>query len=67
MSARSKFGGGVFGTADHSKPIVSGEARIDEGAILEGPCFIEGREIDSYSVGRVKAIRLLSSDFFSCT
>jgi NDP-sugar pyrophosphorylase family protein len=36
-----KFGGGTFGSADHSRPIVSPEARIDEGAVLESPCFID--------------------------
>jgi NDP-sugar pyrophosphorylase family protein len=38
-----KFGGGVFGSAATSpaKPIVSEEARVDEGVVLEGPCFID--------------------------
>ncbi|HEX4914339.1 MAG TPA: NDP-sugar synthase [Vicinamibacterales bacterium] len=52
-----KFGGGLFGSADHSKPIVSAEARIDEGAVIEGPCFIDagahikkGAKIGPYSV-----------------
>jgi NDP-sugar pyrophosphorylase family protein len=52
-----KFGGGVFGSADHSKPIVSAEARVDEGAVLEGPCFVDagahikkGATIGPYSV-----------------
>ena len=52
-----KFGGGVFGSAEHSKPIVSDEARIDEGAVIEGPCFIDagahikkGAKIGPYSV-----------------
>jgi len=55
-----KFSGGVFGGAaavDRSRPVVSGEARIDEGATLEGPCFIDagvhvkkGARIGPYSV-----------------
>jgi NDP-sugar pyrophosphorylase family protein len=47
----------VFGSAEHSKPIVSDEARIDEGAVIEGPCFIDagahikkGAKIGPYSV-----------------
>src|SRR5687768_14175485 len=36
-----KFSGGVFGSANRLQPIVSGEARIDDGAELEGPCFID--------------------------
>jgi NDP-sugar pyrophosphorylase family protein len=55
-----KFSGGVFGGAaavDRSRPMVSGEARIDEGATLEGPCFIDagvhvkkGAKIGPYTV-----------------
>ena len=52
-----KFGGGVFGSAEHSKPIVSGDARIDEGAVIEAPCFIDagahikkGATVGPYSV-----------------
>jgi NDP-sugar pyrophosphorylase family protein len=39
-----KFAAGVFGqiaTADRSQPMVSGDARIDDGATLEGPCFVD--------------------------
>jgi NDP-sugar pyrophosphorylase family protein len=32
---------GNAGSVDRSRPIVSGEARIDDGAILESPCFID--------------------------
>ena len=55
-----RFSGGVFGggaAVDRSRPMVSGEARIDEGATLEGPCFIDagvhvkkGAKIGPYSV-----------------
>ncbi|MGH9218627.1 MAG: sugar phosphate nucleotidyltransferase [Vicinamibacterales bacterium] len=55
-----RFSGGVFGggaAVDRSRPIVSGEARIDDGATLEGPCFIDagvhvkkGATIGPYSV-----------------
>jgi NDP-sugar pyrophosphorylase family protein len=52
-----KFAGGVFGHANRAQPIVSGEARIDEGARLEGPCFIDagvhvkkGAKIGPYTV-----------------
>jgi NDP-sugar pyrophosphorylase family protein len=52
-----KFSGGAFGSVDRSQPIVSGEARIDEGAILESPCFIDagahvkkGAKIGPYAV-----------------
>ncbi len=39
-----KFAAGVFGqvaTADRSQPMVSDDARIDDGATLEGPCFVD--------------------------
>jgi NDP-sugar pyrophosphorylase family protein len=36
-----KFAGGLFAAADRSKPIVSPEARVEEGVTLEGPCFID--------------------------
>jgi len=54
-----KFSGGVFAGAavDRSRPVVSGEARIDDGATLEGPCFIDagvhvkkGAKIGPYTV-----------------
>ena len=55
-----KFSGGVFGGAamvDRSRPMVSDEARIDEGVTLEAPCFIDagvhvkkGATIGPYSV-----------------
>lgn len=52
-----KFGGGVFGSAQHSKPIVAADARIDEGAVIEGPCFVDagahvkkGARIGPYTV-----------------
>jgi NDP-sugar pyrophosphorylase family protein len=36
-----KFSAGSFAHVDRSKPIVSPEARIDEGATLAAPCFID--------------------------
>jgi NDP-sugar pyrophosphorylase family protein len=52
-----KFAGGLFKTANRTKPIVSPEARIDEGATISGPCFIDagahikaGATIGGYSV-----------------
>jgi NDP-sugar pyrophosphorylase family protein len=36
-----KFSAGVFANRDRSKPIVSPEARIDEGATLDATCFID--------------------------
>lgn len=52
-----KFAGGLFQTADRTKPIVSPEARIDDGATLTGPCFIDagahikaGATVGAYSV-----------------
>ena len=52
-----KFAGGLFKSADRTKPIVSPEARIDEGATISGPCFIDagahikaGATIGGYSV-----------------
>jgi NDP-sugar pyrophosphorylase family protein len=36
-----KFKGGVFATADRSKPMVSPEARIEDGVTFEGPCFVD--------------------------
>jgi NDP-sugar pyrophosphorylase family protein len=52
-----KFSGGSFSSADRTQPIVSAEARIDDGAILEGPCFIDagahvkkGAKIGPYAV-----------------
>jgi NDP-sugar pyrophosphorylase family protein len=52
-----KFAGGVFANADPTKPIVSPEARIEDGVTLVGPCFIDagvhvksGARIGPYSV-----------------
>jgi NDP-sugar pyrophosphorylase family protein len=36
-----RFNGGLFATADRSKPIVAPDARIEEGARLEAPCFVD--------------------------
>lgn len=36
-----KFAGGVFAAADRSKPMVSPEARIEDGVTFEGPCFVD--------------------------
>jgi NDP-sugar pyrophosphorylase family protein len=52
-----KFAGGIFRSADRSRPIVAGDARIDDGAILEGPCFVDagvhvkkGAKVGPYTV-----------------
>ncbi len=52
-----KFSGGVFATADRSRPIISPEARIDDGVSITGPCFIDagvqvksGASIGPYTV-----------------
>jgi NDP-sugar pyrophosphorylase family protein len=52
-----KFSAGVFAKADRRRPIVSADARVDEGATLETPCFIDagvhvkaGARIGAYSV-----------------
>jgi NDP-sugar pyrophosphorylase family protein len=36
-----KFRGGIFAAADRGRPMVSAEARIEEGATIDGPCFID--------------------------
>ena len=36
-----KFAAGVFAGADRSKPMVSPEARIEDGVRFEGPCFVD--------------------------
>lgn len=52
-----RFAGGLFRTADRTVPIVSPDARIDAGATLEGPCFVDagahikpGATIGAYAV-----------------
>ena len=52
-----RFVGGVFATADRHQPIVSSDARIEEGVRLEAPCFVDsgahikaGAVIEPYSV-----------------
>lgn len=52
-----KFAGGPFASADRTKPIVSAEARIEDGATLVAPCFIDagahvksGARIGPYTV-----------------
>ena len=37
-----RFAGGLFATADRHQPIVGADARIEEGARLEAPCFVDG-------------------------
>src|SRR5919109_501833 len=37
-----RFHGGLFAKADRTKPIVAPDARIEEGAVLLPPCFIDG-------------------------
>jgi len=52
-----KFAGGLFATADRTRPIVHPEARVEDGATISGPCFIDagahikaGATIGGYSV-----------------
>jgi len=52
-----RFAGGLFRTADRTVPIVAPDARIDAGATLEGPCFVDagahikpGATIGAYAV-----------------
>ena len=52
-----KFAGGLFATADRTRPIVHPEARIEDGATISGPCFIDagahvkaGATIGGYTV-----------------
>ena len=52
-----KFAGGVFATADPGKPVVSPDARIEDGVELHAPCFIDagahvksGARIGPYTV-----------------
>ena len=52
-----RFTGGLFATADRTQPIVSPEARIEDGVTLTGPCFIDagahiksGATIGAYTV-----------------
>src|SRR5215216_963065 len=52
-----KFAGGLFASADRSKPIISPEARIEDDVTVTGPCFIDagvhvksGATIGAYTV-----------------
>ena len=52
-----RFSGGIFATADRSKPIVSPDARIEDGVTFAGASFIDagahikaGARIGPYSV-----------------
>jgi NDP-sugar pyrophosphorylase family protein len=36
-----RFSAGLYRGVDHRQPLVSPEARIDDGATLAGPCFID--------------------------
>jgi NDP-sugar pyrophosphorylase family protein len=46
-----RFAGGLFGTADRLAPIVSPDARVDDGATLTAPCFVDaGAHIKSGAV-----------------
>jgi len=46
-----RFVGGLFAVADRSQPIVSPDARVEDGARLEAPCFIDaGAQIKSGAV-----------------
>ncbi|MCC7031758.1 MAG: NDP-sugar synthase [Acidobacteria bacterium] len=36
-----RFTAGIFATADRSMPIVSPDARVDDGATLTAPCFVD--------------------------
>ncbi len=46
------FNGGLFATADRSKPIVAPDARIEEAAALEPPCFVDSGAHDQGRRGR---------------
>jgi len=46
-----KFQAGVFASADRSHPVVAPDARVEEGARLQGPCFIDaGAQIKAKAV-----------------
>src|SRR5688572_16477632 len=52
-----RFVGGLFATADRQQPIVARDARVEEGATLEAPCFVDsgahikaGAVVGPYSV-----------------
>jgi NDP-sugar pyrophosphorylase family protein len=52
-----RFSGGIFGEADRTAPIVSPEAKVEEGARLTAPCFVDsgaqikaGASIGPYAV-----------------
>jgi NDP-sugar pyrophosphorylase family protein len=52
-----KFAGGLFATADRARPIVHPEARVEDGATISGPCFIDagvhikaGASVGAYTV-----------------
>jgi NDP-sugar pyrophosphorylase family protein len=52
-----RFAGGTFATADRHRPIVAVDARVEDGARLEAPCFVDsgaqikaGAVIGPYSV-----------------
>ena len=52
-----KFAAGSFAAADRTRPMVSAEARIEEGATIDAPCFIDagvhvkaGAKIGPYTV-----------------
>jgi len=53
-----RFTGGMFANADRTQPIVSPEARVEEGARLEAPCFVDsGAQIKAGAlVGRYAVI-----------
>jgi NDP-sugar pyrophosphorylase family protein len=36
-----RFRGGSFAAVDRSQPIVAADARIEDGALLEAPCFVD--------------------------
>lgn len=36
-----RFNGGLFATADRTKPIVAPDARVEDGAQLQTPCFVD--------------------------
>ena len=46
-----KFAGGSFATVDRTQPIVAPDARVEEGAQLEAPCFVDsGAQIKTGAV-----------------
>src|SRR5687768_17199270 len=46
-----RFIGGPFATADRHQPVVASDARVEDGATLEAPCFVDsGAQVKSGAV-----------------